>query len=431
MDILVAGLSHKTGPLDVRECLHFGPAERSRALVDLKAMLPDTESVVLSTCNRVEIYICSHGQVVDESALMEFLSSFHDVVPERFEEYMYFHRGEEAVRHLFRVISSLESMVVGEAEILGQVKDAYMAAAEMETTSKVLNTLFQRSFSIGKKVRSETDLGHGRVSVSSVAVDLAEKVFDKLSNKTAMVLGSGEMSELTIRNLVDRGLDSLIVSSRTLANAEEIAEKFEGKAVPFDEYPMFLNETDILISSTSAPHHIVRADDIEKALKSRRGRPMFFIDIALPRDISPDVGKLSNAYLYDLDDLQAVVSANIDAREKHLECCLEMVEAEVDSFLSWLNGLEAAPVVSSLRAKANSIRGEELERTLSKLPDLGENERREVEYMTERIVNKILHEPMTAIKSQSQDGDSFHFLSAVRELFGLKGSSRKEGHADR
>ena len=420
MSILVVGLNHKTAPVDVREKLAFDDRSLPRALLELKARMPDAEIVILSTCNRVEIYLGAPDAEKRCDDLSRFLSDFHDVRADAFATHLYHHVGRDAVLHLFRVACSLDSMVVGEAEVLGQVKKAYMFALEEGVCGKILNSMFQTSFGVAKHVRASSAIGERRVSVASVAVELALKIFSDFSDKTVMIIGAGEMGELTMRHMMEKGISAVIVANRTYEKAVELARQYDGMAIKYDGFVDNMHRADVVISTSGAPHYIIHPKQLPPVLRARRNRPILLIDIAVPRDVHPDVEQIDNVYLYNVDDLQKVVNENIAFREKELEHCSVILDAETDKFMAWLETLDVGSVIKHFRQAVNEIRESELERALNKLEGLSERDRREVEYLTERIVNKILNQPTQALKRQVSHGGGYRYVEALKELFGLK-----------
>lgn len=332
MNIQVVGLNHRTADVAIRERLAFSDAKAQACLKRVQELNLAHEAVVLSTCNRVEFY-----QVWDRNDsfkdLANFLGQFHQVSIPEFENSLYFYRNEDAVRHLFHVASGLDSMVLGETEVLGQVKKAYQLASSIQATGPILNTLFQRSFYVSKFLRSSTKIYEGSLSVSSVAVQLAEKIFGDLSTKIALLVGAGEMSEQTVRRLVDRGVRGIISSNRSFDKAVTLAETFHGRAVRFDEMLTVAREVDIVISSTSCPHFILHRGDVERLMQERRQRPLFMIDIAVPRDIDPEVNSLDNVYLYNIDDLKGIADKNLEERLKDKQKVEQVIESEVEKFM--------------------------------------------------------------------------------------------------
>ncbi len=420
MEILVVGLSHKSAPVEIREkvafasdCLH----EALRAVRDVDGV---HEGVIVSTCNRVEIYAAGRKREDGIEGLCRFMAQYHGVEEEKLRPHLYVFAGPEAVRHVFRVASSLDSMVVGEPQILGQVKDAYEKAAEGSATGLVLNRFMHKAFSVAKRVRTETRIAQAAVSISFAAVELARKIFGTLEGKKVLVIGAGEMCELAATHLMENGVSGVQVTNRTLARAEALAAKFQGRAVPFEEFRDHLPDVDIVISSTGAPHFVVEVEDVRAAMKARRQKPMFFIDIAVPRDVDPRANDLPNVYLYDVDDLQGVVDANKKEREKEAEKAEQIVGDEVLGFLAWLRTLEVTPTIRALRERFDGIRKAEMDKTLKSFGEgLTDKQRRSLEAMGQAIVNKILHEPTVHLKRLAEEPELEFSVDAVRRLFGL------------
>lgn len=424
MSLVVVGLNHNTGPVELRERLAFDKEALPRALLQFRKRLDGAGVVILSTCNRVEVYVHHTAPAEDVWAEVRgFLSEWHETPETDFRDALYEYADGEAVGHLFRVASSLDSLVVGEVQILGQVHDAYLAAQTEQTADKVIHSLFQKAFSVAKSVRSQSGIGAGKVSVSSVAVDLAMSIFMDLAGKTVMVVGSGEMGELTLKSLVDRGVGHVLVMNRSVERAKAIAAPFNGEGLGLDELGDFLYRADIVISSTAAPRFILHPEDFVEAVRRRDQKPMFVIDIAVPRDVDPAVGELDNVYLYNVDDLEQVVRENLATRRKEIEQCMAIVERGREQFLHWMRGLAAEPTIASMADELETIRKRELEKTLAALPDLNEKEREAVAYLTQRIVKNILQRPMSEIKREIGHHDPNMVLHLVKRLFGLKDTS--------
>ncbi len=419
MNILVIGLNHKTAPIEVREKIAFHDKTLPRALLDLRDRIPDTELVILSTCNRVEIYLAASEMEDHMDAVVSFLSDFHAISRDAFLPHLYHHSDQDAVRHLFTVSCSLDSMVVGEAEILGQVKRAYMFSFEEGVSGKVLNNLFQKAFAVAKNVRTSSSIGARKVSVASVAVEFAQKIFKDFSDKTVMIIGTGEMGELTLEHMVGRGINSVMVANRTYEKAVALAGRYEGMAVKFETLTDNMHRADIIISTSGAPHYVIHAEHMPRVLKARRNKPVLLIDIAVPRDVHPDVEKIENVYLYNIDDLQNVVNENISFREKELEQCSAIIETETDDFTAWLNTLDIGDVISDFHRALHEIRKAELDRSLNKLPNLNGSDKEEIEYLTERIVNKILNQPTQVLKDEATRKAGYRYIEALKNLFGL------------
>jgi len=419
VNLILVGVNHKTTPVEIREKLAFtkGKIEES---VDRLFNFPDIiEHTILSTCNRVEIYARANCQDSAIKAIKQFICDFHEVSPVELEDHFYSYRNEEAVEHLFRVSSSLDSMILGEAQILGQVKDAYSLAKDLRSTGLVLNQLFKKAFSIAKKVREETGIAERSVSISSAAVELAQKIFDDLENRTVMLVGTGEMAELAAKHLISYGVKTIYVTSRTYDRAVNLARTLNGSALDFEAFKNELHRADIVITSTSAPNFIIKKEMVKKAIHERKNKPIFFIDIAVPRDIEPDVNDLENIYLYDIDDLQVVVSANMKEREKEAENAMIFISQEVTKFNNWVGTLDAVPTIVEIRKKAENIRKQEIEKTLKKISHLSEDDKKLLRQMSSSMVNKILHKPTIKLKQKTQSEDGHVYLKAIRHLFHL------------
>jgi len=420
MAIVVVGLNHTTAPVAVRERLAFSDATLAQALQQFRA--PEVqELVMLSTCNRVELYM--HASDVDASlaSCVAFLATCHALPPADFTPHLYQRHDLDAVRHLFRVAASLDSLIVGEPQILGQVKAAYQAAQTARRTGSLLTQLFERALGVAKTVRTETGISDHAVSVSYAAVELAKKIFESLQQRTVMVLGAGETAELAARHLVNQGVAQVYITNRTAERAERLAQALQAKALPWEAFPEHLVYTDIVLSSTSAPHTIIDLPMVREAMRVRRGRPMFFIDIAVPRDIAPAVNTLENVFLYDVDDLHNVVQENLRERQREALAAEELVWREVRHFQQWLEVRDAVPTIVALRQHAEAIRQQELEKTLAKLGPLAEHQRRALEALTSGIVNKLLHAPTVYLKRSSQEGQVRDAVQMVRHLFHLDG----------
>ncbi len=421
MSLIVSGMNHRTSELALRERVVFAEDALPKAVKALRQNVEDAGVVILSTCNRSEIYLNHAGDAPYlHHEVRKFLSEWHGIPENELAPGLYEYEGRETVGHLFRVAASLDSLVVGEQQILGQVHDAYLLAHQEQATDKVVNALFQKAFTVAKRVRSQTTIGEGKVSVSSVAVDLAVSIFTDLSGATVLVLGSGEMSEQTLQHLVQHGVGRVIVANRTIENARVLAERFGGTAITLDEMPARLHEADIVVSSTGAPGLLVHAHQLQDALWKRSQKPIFLIDIAVPRDIDAAANQLDNVYLYSIDDLQEVANRNAEARRESIERSLELVDAGVEQFWRWHRGLAAEPTIVSLSRELDDIRLRELQKTLANLQGLTPEQREEIEYLTKRIVSNILQRPLTEIKQQAHTEEHGTVLQAVRRLFGLK-----------
>jgi len=419
MNILVVGLSHKTAPVNIRERVAFAPTAMEEPLKQVVALPGIAEAVIVSTCNRVEIYASSRDPEGACAQLRQFLAAYHGIAADELNPHLYDLCGGEAIHHVFRVASSLDSMVIGEPQILGQIKTAYGYASEFKTVGLILNRFLHKAFSVAKRVRTETEIASNAVSVSFAAVELARKIFGSLADKTVMLIGAGEMCELAARHFVNNGISQVLVTNRTLERAQKLAAEFNGRAVPFDSYVEHLHQADIVLTSTGAPGFILDRPQLEGVIKRRKNRPMFLIDIAVPRDIDPRANDIDNIYLYDVDDLQEVVQANLKERHKEAKKAEAIVQTEVGQFHQWLGNLDVVPTIVALRKKFEDIRKDELEKTLSRFSHLGDKERKSIEAMTAAIINKALHQPISLLKQCKGDRACDGYVDAVRVLFDL------------
>jgi len=419
VNLVLVGVNHKTTPVEIREKLAFTKGKIEESVNHLFNFPDIIEHTILSTCNRVEIYARANSQDSAIKSIKQFICDFHQLSLVELEDHFYSYSNKEAVEHLFRVSSSLDSMILGEAQILGQVKEAYSLARDLRSTGLVLNQLFEKAFSIAKKVREETGIAERSVSISSAAVELAQKIFDDLENHTVMLVGTGEMAELAAKHLISYGVKTVYVTSRTYERAANLARTLNGSALDFEAFKNELHRADIVITSTSAPNFIIKKEIVEKAIHERKNKPIFFIDIAVPRDIEPDVNDLENVYLYDIDDLQVVVSANIKEREKEAENAMNFISQEVTKFNNWVGALDAVPTIVEIRKKAENIRMQEIEKTLKKISHLSEDDKKLLRQMSSSMVNKILHKPTIKLKQKTQSEDGHVYLKAIRHLFHL------------
>lgn len=418
MHIIVSGLSHKTAPIEIREALAFPTHELGECLNDLLFYEHINESVILSTCNRTEIYAVANDIEAGKENVAHFLENCHSL-NRNIREHLYFHDSVGAVHHLFRVVSSLDSMVIGEAQILGQVKEAYSHAFESGATDIILNRLFRQAFAVGKRVRTETDIGENAVSISYAAVQLARKVFEDLTGKTVMIIGAGKMSELTTKHLQASGVADVLITNRSYNRAVELAKAFHGTPIQYDRRLDEMARADIVISSTGSPNFILSKGEMQQVLNRRRHRPIFLIDIAVPRDIDPDVNDLGNVYLYNIDDLQSVVESNLAERSREAKEAEKIIAHEVNEFFAWLSTLEVVPTIAELRQAAERIRQAELQKIQNKLGDLSDAEINTINALTSGIVNKLLHKPMIRVKESAKSKNGYLYVESLRHLFGL------------
>jgi glutamyl-tRNA reductase len=420
--VVVTGISHNTASVALRERLALDGAaavEVARTLTNSRGIC---EALALSTCNRTEVYMYARDSLAARQEAVDLLAERAGVTAAALAPSTYSLSGERAIDHLFRVISSLDSMVLGEYQIVAQVKDAYQAAHEGACTNVVFNRLFRHALEVGKRVRTETAIGEKPVSVSSAAVELAEQVFGCLKEHTALIIGAGETGELTAIHLHGHGVGEILVTNRTYGSALEMERKVAGRAVPFEELEHHLEAADIVISSTAAPHCVVTRERVERALRKRRGRPLFFIDIAVPRDIEPSVGQLEGAFLYDIDDLEHVVAHNRAEREREATRAAAIVAEELVEVNAWLRTLDVVPTIATLREAVEQIRSSELQRLGGRLGDLDDDQRAQVELLTSSIINKVLHLPTVTMKEVAGRDECYLYVDAVRKLFGLDGN---------
>jgi glutamyl-tRNA reductase len=417
-NIILIGINHKTAPVALREKLAFSVEQTRDALETLRQHPGVKEVLIFSTCNRTEfLYVATKSGTVD--AMIAFISRCKQIPPSEFVPALYTLRRDDAVRHLFRVASSLDSMMVGEPQILGQIKQAYRTAVAAGTSGVLLNRMMHKSFSVAKKVRKETGIGDNAVSISYAAIELAHKIFSDLSTKTVMLLGAGEMAELAVEHLISHNVSRIRVSNRTFENALSLAERFNGQALSFEERESALAEVDIIISSTGATEYVITADQVKKAMKKRQYRTLFFIDIAVPRDIDPKINNLSNVYVYDIDDLKTIVASNIQQREHETVKAERFVAEAVIKFRQWLDSLAIVPTIKAMNDKVTAIVDMECDKTLSHLPHLPENDQDAVRRMTRAIASRIMHDPIMFLKNTGNHRDDSLYLNVARQLFNL------------
>jgi glutamyl-tRNA reductase len=416
MRFQLIGVNHKSAPLEVRERMAIPESRLPDTCRELAAYPGIEEGIVISTCNRVEIVTHTSNGTAD---LRGFLRDHFHLETKELDPHLYEFRGKDAVRHLFRVASSLDSMVIGEAQILGQVKEAYATARAVGAVGGQLDQLFSRAFAVAKRVRGETSVGSSSVSIASVAVELAERIFGTLEGKTVFIVGAGKMSELAARHLMAHGCAAIFVSNRTLERAVGLAEKFNGQAIKFDDLYNSCDRADIVITSTGSPHAIFRREHGEQFLARRKNRPMFFIDIAVPRDVSPEMGKLDGIFIYDLDDLQRAVSSHVADRRKEAELAEVIITSEVDRFEARLQTLDVVPTIVSLQDHLETIRQAEIDRVRGRMGRLTPEQEMAIEALTRGIINKVMHTPITTLKTAAKESEATTIVGVVRRLFNL------------
>ncbi len=421
MSIVLVGINHKSAPVEVRERLAFTEdacATALRTLVDGEVV---REGLIVSTCNRVEILTETASERVNETIerVNQFLGASDTLPRSFFQEYLYQHTDDQAVRHLFRVTSSLDSMVVGEPQVLGQVRRAYSIALEAGTAGRILNRLVHHAFRVAKRVRTETGIGANAVSISYMAVELGKKIFDSLAGRTALLIGAGEMAELSARHLVNAGVTRMLLANRTEGRAERLAKELGGEPVSFAELSDYLAEADIVICSTAADQYVITEQMAREALSKRRNRPSFFIDISVPRNIDPAVGKIANVFVFDIDDLESVISSNIREREREAERAELIVESEIMQFQQTLRVLDIGPTIGALRNKLHDIARSELARRRNRLGPLTAEQESAIEAVLISTVNKISH-PLLSHMRRSFDASDADTIQAWRDIFGLE-----------
>lgn len=418
-DIILIGLNHKTAAVELRECIAFSENDIENSLEEL-AKEPNIQEVILfSTCNRVEVLLVSNDLERTVRHVKEFISNSKAISVNEFEEALYIHKGDQAVRHVFRVASSLDSMIVGEPQILGQIRTAYRMATIKKTTGVILNRLLHRAFFVAKRVRTETGIGDHAVSVSYAAVELGRKIFDTLNDRKVLLIGAGEMAELAVEHLIRNRVGAVFVANRTFERGVELARRFGGKALRFEEIEAYLNEADIIISSTGSQDYVIRKDQIKRVIRTRKNRPLFFIDIAVPRNIDPDINRLPNSYVYDIDDLKEIIDENINDRKNEAAKGERIVDESVLFFRKWFENLDVVPTVVMLRSRIESIIHAEAVKTLQFLGHHSDNDNQAIDRMTNAMVNKILHEPTLFLKGLSGFEMKSRSLDMIRKLFKL------------
>lgn len=416
--IMIIGVNHKVAPVEVREKLAY-TGDCAHPVIEIGTIDGCNECCFLGTCNRVEVIFSGVDSEETAKSVRKFLFSRSNLSDEEARKYSYFYTGKEAVNHLFRVAASLDSMIVGEPQILGQLKGAYRDALEHKSVGLILNKFINKSFSVAKRTRTETNIGGSAVSISYAAVQLAKKIFGSLDNKKVMLVGAGEMAELAAEHLIAQGISEVVVANRTLANAIKLAEKFNGSAVSLDELTSELESVDILISSTGATGLVLKKEDVKPIMRQRMESPLFLIDIAVPRDLDPKLNDLDNVYLYDIDNLKDVIDVNKAEREKEASKAERIVEEETLKFIQWLDGMEVTPTIVEMRQKADAIRQAEIAKTMAGLGELTSRQKKSIEAMAGAITNKMLHNPILFLKSDAVFTDKQAKLQMVRELFGL------------
>ena len=424
MHLIVVGLSHKTAPVEIRERLAVPESRLGEALTRLCSYPGVKEGILLSTCNRVEVYSVVDDVDTGYGRIQEFLADTHlSLSSEQLTPHLYWHTGDRAIAHLFRVASSLDSMIIGESQILGQLKDAFEVALAHKTTGVIMNKVVKKAISVAKRVRTETKIAEMAVSVSYAAVELAKKIFSNLHEKTVLLIGAGEMAKLAAKHFIANGVGHVRITTRTPQHAVDLAERFGGTAVPFDQFKDDMASADIVLVSTGAAHYLVGAEDVHRAVQERMNRPMFLIDISVPRNIDPAVRHVDNAFLFDIDDLKHRVEQNRAERVHEAEKAERMVIEEVTTILDWMKSLEVTPTIVALRNRVEDIKRAEVEKVLGRLGHLSAQDRELVEGLASSIVNKLIHRTMVTLKNEVNSSSGPAFVEAARQFYALDRSS--------
>ncbi|WLR50106.1 glutamyl-tRNA reductase [Bacillus tianshenii] len=426
MHILVVGLNYKTAPVEIREKLTFNEASLSEAHQTLRQQKSILENVIISTCNRTELYVVADQLHTGRYYTKAFLAEWFGLEIEEFSPYLKIYENEHAVEHLFRVACGLDSMVLGETQILGQVRDAFLLAQAEQTTGTLFNQLFKQAVTLAKRGHSETEIGENAVSVSYAAVELAKKIFGSLEDKHVVIVGAGKMGELAAKNLHGSGAAKITVINRTIEKATELAMRFSGQAYSFDNLEKALLEGDILISSTGKKGYVITKDMMKNIDKKRKGRPLFMMDIAVPRDLDPALDDLEGVFLYDIDDLEGIVEANLAERKQAAEQIGLMIEADIIAFQQWMDTLGVVPIISSLRKRALSVQAETMESIERKMPNLTDREKKVLNKHTKSIINQLLREPITRVKELAAEPEAEESLKLFMKIFDLEEQVQQE-----
>ncbi|MGB0909244.1 MAG: glutamyl-tRNA reductase [Nitrospirales bacterium] len=430
MNIIVVGLSHNTAPVELRERLAVPESRMGEALTRLVSYSCVKEGMFLSTCNRVEVYAVVSDREVGFTQVQDFLVSTHfSLSADELFPHVYRYADDSTIKHLFRVASSLDSMILGEPQVLGQVKDAFELTLAHRTSGVILNKFVKKAISVGKAVRTQTRIAEYAVSVSYAGVELAKKIFSSLKDQTVLLVGAGEMGKLAARHLVNSGVKQILVTTRNTHRATNLAEQFNGKVIPFEDFRSALPKADIVICATGAPYYVISTEDIQSAIRQRMNRPMFLIDISVPRNIDPAGKDVDNAFVFDIDDLKSHVGQNQEERRKEANKAEMLVKDEVDVMLSWIRGLEATPTIVALRKRAEEIKRSEVDKVLSRLEHISSKDQDAIEGLASAIVNKLLHGSLVTLKSEAQSKNGFAFIEAARRFFDLAEPGRPEGHS--
>ncbi|UZJ80395.1 glutamyl-tRNA reductase [Fictibacillus sp. KU28468] len=426
MHILVAGLNYKTAPVEIREKVAFNPNEMDQALKALRERKSILECTIVSTCNRTEVYAVVDQIHTGRYYMKSFLAEWFSIDTNELNPFLFIREEEIAVEHLFRVAAGLDSMVLGETQILGQVRDSFLLAQQEGTTGTIFNHLFKQAITLAKRSHSETEIGENAVSVSYAAVELAKKIFGGLEKKDILIVGAGKMGELTAKHLHSNGVASVHVVNRTFEKASELAGRFEGTAHPVEHLTSVLAHADIVITSTGSDSYVITKEMVQSVLKQRKGRPLFMVDIAVPRDLDPSLDELESVFLYDIDDLEGIVEANLAERKKEAEKIEIMIEEEIIGFHSWVNMLGVVPVITALREKALAVQAETMQSIERKMPQLTDREKKVLSKHTKSIVNQLLRDPIVRIKEQAGEPGADQALEFFTKIFALEEEVKRQ-----
>jgi len=425
MKIFVIGLSHKTAPISIRDKVTINPENLVKILDGFKAHKNITESCVISTCNRTELYGTLDDNPANDMDLNQIFESMFSGLDIKLDEFLFFYTHDEAVKHLFEVSAGLDSMALGEPQIFGQVKDAYQAAAKNKNTSSLINRLFNKTFAVTKRIRTETRIGEGTTSVSFAAVELAQKIFGDLKPLKFLIIGAGDSGTLTARHFKDRGALNMLVANRTFERAENLAAHIQGSAIRFDEITSYLKQIDVVVSSTGADKSTINKDQIKKVMKERKNKPLFLIDLGAPRDIEPEVGSIYNVFLYNIDDLKVIVDANLENRKTEVIAAQRIIDDEVKNFFAWYSTIGIIPTIQKLQERFESIRREEIENNISKMNN---SDPEQIDLLTKSIIKKLLKEPILRLKNMAKSSNGQGEAEVLVKLFNLtdNSSNKKE-----
>ncbi len=418
-NIVLAGLSHKTASVELRECVSFTQKEIEKALKILKKKKEIKEAVLFSTCNRFEAVLFADSNLDIITFFKNFVSNLKKIKINKFEQAIYYYKNKEAVRHLFRVASSLDSMIIGEPQILGQIKEAYKIAVSEKTSGTVLNKLLHKTFFVAKRVRTETNIGNNAVSISYAAIELGKKIFGSLKNRRILMIGAGEMAELALEHLFRKKTKEIYIANRTFENAVFLANRFLGKPINFDEIISYLNKVEIVISSTSSEGLVLKRNHIKNIMKIRKNNSLFFIDIAVPRDIDPKINNIENAYVYDIDDLKEIVNENKEERVKESLKAERIIDEALINFKKWYNSLDIVPTIIAMRKKIELISNKELKKTFNSLKHISKSDKDSIKIMLNSILKKILHDPTLFLKKTNDHNNKILYLNFAKNLFNL------------